>query len=154
MSQAVINCPDCHKPFLVLHNPKRRRVEIKNPLELRRVEIEAYSIMAQVCINCPHPHCHEPFLVMLPQKRSRVEVEIESPDMFKELESPDMFKVPMNDAPTIVDAVGASIIVAQDQVANGDADAPITDICTQQPASFGIATIIDSEETQDSGVFM
>ena len=139
---------------MVLHNPKRRRVEIKNPLELRRVEIEAYSIMAQVCINCPHPHCHEPFLVMLPQKRSRVEVEIESPDMFKEIESPDMFKVPMNDAPTIVDAVGASIIVAQDQVANVDSDAAITDICTQQPASFGIATIIDSEETQDSGVFM
>ena len=154
---------------MVLHNPKRRRVEIKNPLELRRVEIDAYSIMAQVCINCPHPHCHEPFLVMLPQKRRRVEiespveicrverenmVEIESPDMFKEIESPDMFKVPVNDAPTIVDAVGASIIVAQDQVANGDADAPITDICTQQPASFGIATIIDSEETQDSGVFM
>jgi len=145
MSQAVINCPDCHKPFLVLHNPKRRRVEIKNPLELRRVEIEAYSIMAQVCINCPHPHCHEPFLVMLPQKRSRVEVEIESPDMFK---------VPVNDAPTIVDAVGASIIVAQDQVANVDSDAAITDICTQHPASFAIATIINSGETQDSGVFM
>jgi len=152
-----------------LHNPKRRRVEIKNPLELRRVEIEADNIMAQVCINCPHPHCHEPFLVMLPQKRRRVEikslvkiyrvesenmVEIESPDMFKEIESPDMFKEPVNDAPTIVDAVGASIIVAQDQVANGDADAPITDICTQQPASSGIATIIDSEETQDSGVFV
>lgn len=152
-----------------MHNPKRRRVEIKSPLEHRRVEIEADSIMAQVCINCPHPHCHEPFLVMLPQKRRRVEiespveicrvetenmVEIESPDMFKEIESPDMFKEPVNDAPTIVDAVGASIIVAQDQVANGDADAPITDICTQQPASFGIATIIDNEETQDSGVFM
>ena len=154
---------------MVLHNPKSRLVEIKNPLELRRVEIEAYSIMAQVCINCPHPHCHEPFLVMLPQKRRRVEIEspveicrverenvvdIESPDMFKEIESPDMFKEPVNDAPTIVDAVGASIIVAQDEVTNGDADAPITDICTQQPASFGIATIIDSEETQDSGVFM
>ena len=152
---------------MVLHNPKRRRVEIKNPLELRRVEIEAYSIMAQVCINCPHPHCHEPFLVMLPQKRRRVEIEspveichpdmfkeIESPDMFKEIESPDMFKVPVNDAPTIVDAVGASIIVAQDQVANVDSDAAITDICTQQPASFAIATIINSGETQDSGVFM
>ena len=160
---------------MVLHNPKRRRVEIKNPLELCRVEIEAYSIMAQVCINCPHPHCHEPFLVMLPQKRRRVEIEspveichpdmfkeIESPDMFKEIESPDMFKEPVNDAPTIVDAVGASIILAQgasgrsgkDQGTNGVADAPFTDICTQQPASFGIATIIDSEETQDSGVFM
>ena len=145
---------------MVLHNPKRRRVEIKNPLELRRVEIEAYSIMAQVCINCPHPHCHEPFLVMLPQKRRRVE--IESPveicrverENVVEIESPDMFKEPVNDAPTIVDAVGASIIVAQDEVTNGGADAPITDICTQQPASFGIATIIDSEETQDSGVFM
>ena len=152
-----------------MHNPKRRRVDIKNTVELRQVEIEADRFMAQVCINCPHPHCHEPFLVMLPQKRRRVEikslvkiyrvesenmVEIESPDMFKEIESPDMFKEPVNDAPTIVDAVGASIIVAQDQVANGDADAPITDICTQQPASFGIATIIDSEETQDSGVFV
>ena len=108
-------------------------------------------------------------MVMLPQKRRRVEikslvkiyrverenmVEIESPDMFKELESPDMFKEPVNDAPTIVDLVGASIVVAQDQGTNGDADAPITDICTQQPASFGIATIIDSEEKQDSGVFM
>jgi len=106
---------------------------------------------------------------MLPQKRRRVEiespveicrverenmVEIESPDMFKEIESPDMVEVAMDDAPTIVEAGWAGIIVAQDQVANGDADAPITDICTQQPASFGIATIIDSEETQDSGVFM
>ena len=65
-----------------------------------------------------------------------------------------MFKVPVNDAPTIVDAVGASIIVAQDQVANVDSDAAITDICTQHPASFAIATIINSGETQDSGVFM
>ena len=107
-------------------------------------------------------------MVMLPQKRRRVEiespveicrverenmVEIESPDMFnKEIESPDMFKEPVNDAPTIVDAVGASIIVAQDQGTYGDADAPFTDICTQQqvsatdePASFGTATIIDNE---------
>ena len=60
---------------MVLHNPKRRCVEIKDPLELHHVEIEAYSIMAQVCINCPHPHCHEPILVMLPQKRRRVEIE-------------------------------------------------------------------------------
>ena len=111
---------------MVLHNPKRRRVEIKKPLELRRVEIEAYSIMAQVCINCPHPHCHEPFLVMLPQKRRRVEIEslveicrverenmvlIECPDMFKEIESPDVFKEPLNDAPTIVDAVGAASLL-------------------------------------------
>ena len=42
-------------------------------------------------------------------------VEIESPDMFKEIESPDMFKEPVNDAPTIVDAIGASIIAAQDR---------------------------------------
>ena len=178
MSQAVINCPHCHKPFLVLHNPKRRRVEIKNPVELRRVEIEAYSIMAQVCINCPH--CHEPFLVMLPQKRRRVEiespveicrveqentVEIESLHKFKETWSDQLG---VNDAPTIVDAVGASITAqgasgrsGTDQGTNGDADAPFTDICIQQqvsatdePASFGIATIIDSEETQDSGISM
>ena len=148
MAQAVINCPHCHKPFLVLHNPKRRRVEIQSTIELRRVEIEADRFMARSCINCPHPHCHKPFLVMLPQKRGRVEiespveicrvetensVEIESPDMFKETWADQLG---VNDPPTIVDAVGASITAqgtsgrsGNDQGTNDHADASFNDIC-------------------------
>ena len=110
---------------------------------------------------------------MLPQKRRRVE--IESPveicraetENTVEIESPDMFKetwaAQLGVTPTIVDAVGASITAQEtsgrsgnDQGTNRDAGEPFTDICTQQqgsvtdePASFGIATILNSEETQD-----
>ena len=87
------------------------------------------------------PRCVE---IESPVEICRVErenmVEIESPDMFKETWADQLG---VNGAPTIVDAVGASIIVAQgtsgrsgkDQATNSDADAPFTDICTQQQVS-------------------
>ena len=60
-------------------------------------------------------------------------VEIENPDMFKETWADQLG---VNDPPTIVDAVGTSIIAQgtsgrsdNDQGTNDDADAPFTDIC-------------------------